>query len=461
MLPVDGGDLVKARGAKAGKRGDDAMRAALQLTAGAAIVLDERLRVQMATDLAEKLLGSPLPAGGNAPDLLCGRGSDRPFAAALAAGQPSEALIVAPGDSSRRVRIRAMPLAGTERAAGWLLVLSDGGTERGDAAVLFHGMWTRDTQMKQLFRLIEKVAPQDTTVLVRGETGAGKELVAAAVHALSNRRSGPFRAINCAALPASLLESELFGHVRGAFTGATQDAPGHVQLAHKGTLFLDEVAEVPLELQAKLLRVVESGSVLPVGGREPIPVDVRFVSATHRSLRRAVDAGRFRADLMFRLRVIPLFLPPLRARTVDIALLVDKLLEDIQKRGPRRIQRIAEGAIRALELYPWPGNVRELKNALMYAYAVGDGSTLEMSDLPPEINGAEGVPGEVLVSPRPAADAADHDSELPLDPESRRITEALRRASGNRDRAAKLLGMSRVTLWRRMRELRLVPPPVE
>lgn len=436
-------------------QGDETLRAALELTAGAAIVLDDRLRVQLATDLAETILGSRLPRGGYAPDLLCASGTDRPFAAAIAAGVAAEAMVVAPGDPTRRVQIRALPLPAGRSSAGWLLVLSDGGREPGEASLRFHGMWTRDPRMKLLFHLIEKVAPQDMTVLVRGETGAGKELVAAAVHALSSRSAGPFRAINCAALPPSLLESELFGHARGAFTGANQDAPGHVLLAHKGTLFLDEVAEVPLELQAKLLRVVETGSVLPVGGRDPIPVDVRFVSATHRSLRRAVDAGRFRADLMFRLRVIPLFLPPLRDRRDDIALLAEKLLDDIQKRGTRRVTTIAPGVLRAFEHYPWPGNVRELKNVLMYAYAVGEGPSLRLADLPPEISGSEGTPGAMLVSPTDRAVGLNEESELPLDPQARRIVAALRRASGNRDRAAKLLGVSRVTLWRRMRDLGL------
>src|SRR5690606_7616247 len=163
---------------------------------------------------------------------------------------------------------------------GWLLLLEDAGSHAPEP-IAFHGMWTRSPRMQQVFRLIERVAAEDVTVLVRGETGTGKELVAHAIHALSGRNKGPLRALNCAALPANLLESELFGHARGAFTGAVKDVPGHIELAHRGTLFLDEVAELPLELQAKLLRVIETRSVLRVGGREPIPVDVRIVSATH------------------------------------------------------------------------------------------------------------------------------------------------------------------------------------
>ena len=306
-------------------------------------------------------------------------------------------------------------------------------------AVRFHGMWTQDPGMKELFRIVEKVAREEVPVLVRGETGAGKELVAQAVHALSPRAGGPFRAINCAALPATLLESELFGHARGAFTGAVKDAPGHFQLADGGTLFLDEIGELPLEVQAKLLRVIETRTVLPVGGRDPIPVDVRIVSATHRALRKEVEAGRFRADLMYRLRVIPVFLPTLRERPGDVALLVGRLIVDTNPRARRRIERVAGDALAALERYDWPGNVRELKNALAYAYAIGDGPVIALADLPPEISGLE---RRGAAAPPPPADGD-------------RIKALLARHRGNREKVAEALGMSRVTLWRRMKKLGL------
>jgi len=215
----------------------------------------------------------------------------------------------------------------------------------------FQGMWTQDPGTKAVFRIIEKVASEDVTVLVRGETGAGKELVAAAIHALSPRKDGPFRAINCAALPPTLLESELFGHTRGAFTGAVRDAPGHFQLAHRGTLFLDEVAELPLDLQAKLLRVIETGRVLPVGARDAVTVDVRIVSATHRPLRREVEAGRFRSDLMYRLRVIPVFLPPLRLRPGDPSLLLERFVVEMNGKSRRRVDRIAPSVFEVFESY--------------------------------------------------------------------------------------------------------------
>jgi transcriptional regulator with PAS, ATPase and Fis domain len=295
------------------------------------------------------------------------------------------------------------------------------------------------------------------SVLLRGESGAGKELVAGAIHALSPRSKGPFHAINCAALPPSLLESELFGHVRGAFTGAVRDNPGHFRLADKGTLFLDEVGEMPLDLQAKLLRVVETRTVIPVGGRDPIAFDTRIITATHRALRKEVEAGRFRADLMYRLRVVPIFIPALRDRPGDVMLLVSRMIERLNQRGGRRVDDVAPAARALLEGHDYPGNVRELQNVLEYAYVIGDGPTLQESDLPPELlelDADPGTPGEGLsfadnvppaLSTEPAASS-----------EAARILRALERASGSRDRAAKVLGYSRVTLWRRMRALGLV-----
>ena len=226
-----------------------------------------------------------------------------------------------------------------------------------------------------------------------------------------------------------------------------RDNPGHFRAAQGGTLFLDEVAELPLELQSKLLRVVETRTVIPVGARDSVPVDVRLVAATHRSLRKEVEAGRFRADLMFRLRVVPLFIPPLRARTGDVALLTRKLLESLGARSVRRVEHIADSAITLLESNPWPGNVRELRNALEYALVMGDGPVLVPSDLPPEIADPrleEAVP--LVNRPSPIERTEEQN------PERARIQRALDRAGGNRERAAKLLGVSRATLWRKLRE---------
>jgi transcriptional regulator with PAS, ATPase and Fis domain len=429
---------------------------ALEEFGGPALVLDADLRVAAATPGAEALLGGDVPLGVSAPKLLCGHAVQRPMAEALAAGRPVSATIPRPrpGGGERSVGVRTVPLMRGAERLGWALLLAVDAADPGaaDAPVAFHGMWTRDPAMKRLFRLIERVAKSDASVLVRGETGAGKELVAQSLHALSPRHAGPFRAINCAALPPTLLESELFGHRRGAFTGAVRDNPGHFRLADKGTLFLDEIAELPLDLQAKMLRVIETRTVIPVGASEPVPFDARIVAATHRSLRAEVEAGRFRADLMYRLRVVPLFLPPLRARPGDVMLLVETFVKALNARGGRQIERVAPGARQLLERYDWPGNVRELRNVLEYAAVVGEGPVLVEADLPPEFGeeGAAGEPEGTRVNAPPALSPA-----VAVSPEASRIRRALERAGGNRERAAKALGLSRVTLWRRMKALGL------
>jgi two-component system response regulator AtoC len=317
--------------------------------------------------------------------------------------------------------------------------------------VEFHNMVTADPQMKELFAVLSRVARTEAPVLVRGETGTGKELVASAIHRLSGRRNGPFRAINCAALPANLLESELFGHVRGAFTGAVRDTPGHFQLAGGGTLFLDEIGEVPLELQAKLLRAIEAKQVTPVGGRTPVTVDVRIVSATHRALRREVEQGRFRADLMYRLRVIPVYLPPLRERPGDIGVLVNRIAVELNAQGDRHVDVVAPETLALLERWPFPGNVRELRNVLVYAWAIGTGPVLLPGDLPYEVREGEFEPTPAVV---PSAGSTPALSERSA--EAERIARVLERAGGSRARAARVLGISRVTLWRRMKELGLL-----
>lgn len=412
---------------------------ALETVEGPCLVLDARLRIVASSRGAEAELGRAIPRGAAAPHLFCGPRAKGPLASALRAGKRIDTTLVLPGGDGRRVRVGAIPLA---REGGYLLTLVHvvGNPEE----ALFHGMWSRAPAMQQLFRMIERVGAEDVPVLVRGETGAGKELVARAVHGCSPRARGPFRAINCAALPTNLLESELFGHAKGAFTGAIRDVRGHVVLADGGTLFLDEVAELPLELQAKLLRVLETKSVVPVGARDPVPVDVRFVSATHRGLRREVEAGRFRADLMYRLRVVPLFLPPLRERVEDIPLLVDRLVAAMNPVRRRKITSVSAAALDVLARYAFPGNVRELQNVLAYAFVVGDGERLEVSHLPPEVVGAD-LAG--------AGSAPLGDREHGLD----EVRDALARTRGNRAEAARLLGISRVTLWRRLRELGLEP----
>ncbi|MBK9266224.1 MAG: sigma 54-interacting transcriptional regulator [Polyangiaceae bacterium] len=431
--------------------------AALEEVAGAAIVLDEHLRIVDRTVEAEVLVGQSLPMGALAPEALCGDGPERPVAEALSQGRPVSATIHRKGaaENTGFLSVRAIPLRRNDAKIGWLLLLDTDllAAEHPDAPVEICGVLTRDKNMKKLLGDVRKVARTNASVLVRGETGSGKELIARAVHTLSPRSKGPLRTLNCAALPPALLESELFGHVRGAFTGAVRDQKGHVELAHGGTLFLDEVAELPLELQAKLLRVLQEKVVVPVGGRDPIDVDVRFVAATHRALRKEVSAGRFRADLMFRLRVVPLFLPPLRKRRGDISLLAWRFIERMNASGDRHVARLSPGAIHALETYDWPGNVRELMNAIEYAFVMGDGPIVTEADLPPEVR------GERLDFADDPVDDVDVEAEATpareLGPEERKILAALREARGNRQEAAALLGYSRITLWRKLKAMGL------
>ena len=306
-------------------------------------------------------------------------------------------------------------------------------------ATEFHGIVSRDPVMLQVFRTIRNVAETDATVLVRGESGSGKELVARAVHLESLRRDRPFVPVNCAALTPTLLESELFGHIKGAFTGAVRDRGGLFQEANGGTLFLDEVAELPIDLQAKLLRVLEERVVVPVGSEKPVPVDVRLISASHRALRNEVREGRFREDLLFRLRVVPLFIPPLRERRSDVELLLWHFIDRFNRTGPRRVDSIAPEAMRVLIDHEWPGNVRELRNIVEYAFAVGRGTEMLLDDLPPEFRGA--TPGE----PELPSIGRPRD-------EKDRILEALRIARGNVGQAAAILGVSRATFWRKRKK---------
>ena len=436
---------------------DDAIRLltlAIEDLGIACAVLDDQLTIVAATPSADLLTDGALARGASIVKAMCGDAPQRPIAEALAAGRSASGAIVKPDASGvmRTLEVRASPIRREGNRVGWLVVFSrpDELGAAADAPILFHGMWTRDPGMKQIFHVVERAARRDVGVLVRGPTGSGKELIARALHELSPRKAGPFRAINCAALPPTLLESELFGHVRGAFTGALKDSPGIFRAAHHGTLFLDEVAEMPLDLQAKLLRVLETRSVIPIGGTEGIDIDVRIVAATHQSLRRAVEQNRFRADLMYRLRVVPIFLPPLVARRGDLELITDKLIERLNEEGGRRITQVSRAARDAIAGYPWPGNVRELKNALQYAYVIGDGSVLLDVELPPEVSGMAFDPDAPAINVRAPEPAADDES-----PEARRIRLALEHADGNRERAAQILGMSRVTLWRRMKALGL------
>jgi len=285
-------------------------------------------------------------------------------------------------------------------------------------------------QMKDVFRLVERVAPTDKAVLIQGESGTGKELVARAIQQNSLRAGKPFVTVNCAALPENLVESELFGHQKGSFTGATSDKPGLFEVADGGTLFIDEIGELPLALQPKLLRVLEDGSMRRVGSHKERNVDVRIIAATNRELGEAVTEGGFREDLYYRINVMSLQLPPLRERDGDVGMLIDHLIgEDWD------IEPDARGA---LESYHWPGNIRQLINALDRAMVLADDHTITIDDLPHEL---------VLRShdhPRPIARDTSRLDEI----EKAHIVEVLERENGNKARAARALGIHRRKLYR-------------
>lgn len=306
--------------------------------------------------------------------------------------------------------------------------------------VVFHGMVTVSPKMLEFFQTIERAAKSEANVLVRGETGTGKELVARAIHSLSTRSKGAFHALNCATLTSELMQSELFGHVKGAFTGATSDRKGLFEAAHNGTLFLDEIAEMPLELQPRLLRVLQDRQFSPVGSFKQIKANVRLISATHEALRRRVEGGKFRADLMYRVRVVPIFLPRLALRGDDIEILSWRFIDEFNKQKVREISAIDDQARDALLNYAWPGNIRELRNNIEHAFVMGEGPTLQLRDLTPEVRGE---PPPVVVE---VGSVSLREDEIQM------IREALRLSGNRKGEAAQKLGMSRATLWRKIRE---------
>jgi DNA-binding NtrC family response regulator len=312
------------------------------------------------------------------------------------------------------------------------------------------GMVGRSAAMKRVYEAVRRVAPSDTTVLVTGETGTGKELVARAIHDLSDRASGPFLAVNCAGLAEGVLESELFGHVRGAFTGAAGDREGLFRAAEGGTLLLDEVGDMSQRLQQRLLRVLQEREVTPVGASRPVPVDVRIVAATRRDLRAEAEAGRFRDDLYYRLAVFPIELSPLRERHGDVPLLVEAALDRLRSRSRLPTpEGCTPAAIRILRAWRWPGNVRELLGVIESAAIRSDGQPIGVEHLPAELRGSS-APG-----PGRADDEERYAAPDDVRAERAAIAAALEAAGGHREKAARMLGMSRTTLWRKMKEFDL------
>lgn len=300
--------------------------------------------------------------------------------------------------------------------------------------------------MLRVQELIQQVGPTEANVLILGESGTGKELVAQQIHEHSQRSTGPLIKVNCAALPENLLESELFGYVKGAFTGAVQDKPGRFQLASGGTLFLDEIGELPLGLQAKILRALQERVIEPLGSVAPMTVDVRFVAATHRDLSAMIVAGNFREDLYYRLNVLEITIPPLRERQEDIPLLVNFLLGKLGRKNNKTVRTVSPEFISALMTYPWRGNVRELENILERALILCRGESLSMHDLPDSFHQA----GLVRAEPEAGEDN-------PLEQAERRALEAtLQRFAGHRERTAEALGISRRTLQYRLKKYGLI-----
>jgi transcriptional regulator with GAF, ATPase, and Fis domain len=324
----------------------------------------------------------------------------------------------------------------------------------------FGGLIGRDVKMREIFGILEKIAPSGVTVVIEGETGTGKEVVARAIHDASGRRQGPFMVIDCGAVPTSLIESELFGHERGSFTGAIMTRQGLFEMAHGGTVFLDEVGELSLDLQPKLLRVLEQREIKRVGGTKAIPIDVRVLAATNRNLEREVRDGRFREDLFYRLSVVRIFLPPLRERREDIPLLVKHFLKNhaLNRDGEGRpkVTKVDRAALDAMKLYDWPGNVRELLNVLSRAVSFNEEGRLTVEDVPPHLRGE--------------SEDARADTSLPFKEAKERwvssferdyLVALLRKHSRNISHAAREAGIDRKYFRKLMRKYRITAAELE
>ncbi|MCE5269114.1 MAG: sigma-54 dependent transcriptional regulator, partial [Planctomycetaceae bacterium] len=311
----------------------------------------------------------------------------------------------------------------------------------------FEGVVGDSPQMRDVIERLKRIAPTDATVLIQGETGTGKELVAQAIHQNSPRKNKPFVALNCAALSENILESELFGHVKGAFTDASADRVGKFEYAHGGTMFLDEVGDMPLATQIKLLRVLENGEITRVGSNTPIKVNVRILSATNRDLEDSIAAGAFRSDLYHRLKVVTIRLPTLRQRSQDIPILIDYFIRHFASQHGKQIKGMSPAARRKLMAFEWPGNVRQLRNVVESMVVVDYDGLLDVDDLPEELAG----PPEHVSDGSPASLAMLVGKPL-TDVERLFVAETLRMVGGNREEAARMLGIGERTLYRKIKE---------
>ncbi|MBW2655053.1 MAG: sigma 54-interacting transcriptional regulator [Deltaproteobacteria bacterium] len=307
----------------------------------------------------------------------------------------------------------------------------------------FLGIVGKSSEMQTVFNMIRKTAQSNAPVIILGESGTGKELVANAIHLCGSRKNGPFIQLNCAALNEAILESELFGHIKGAFTGAYSNRVGRFEAANQGDFFLDEIGDIPLSIQTKLLRVLESGQFERVGDISSIKVDVRIITATNKNLDEMIDKNEFRQDLLFRINVIPIHLPPLRDRKEDIPLLINSFIHHLNITTGKTIKGLAHDAMEAIMDYQWPGNIRELKNAMEYSFVITEGATIQLDHLPKKIS----IPQKI--SPYPALHLTVDDV---MPNEKLQLIEALKQTNGNQTKAAEILNINRVTVWNRMRK---------
>jgi transcriptional regulator with GAF, ATPase, and Fis domain len=460
-----------AAGASDQDRAFSAVNAAFGSLGRVCMALDADFRVRYASELLDTMLGPAAAAlaRGNPVEQLLGAelfGADGPLRRALLAGEKREgwrAVLQAGNGPARLMSVSAAPLKPDRHGvcdpeARFLVVLrpADEATVEASGPISGFGLIARSKAMGRVFRLIDTLQHSESTVLVTGDSGTGKEVMARIIHAHSARRSGPFVAVNAAALPGELLESELFGHVRGAFTGAVRDRAGRFETANDGTLFLDEVGDVPLHLQVKLLRVLQEHTFERVGDSQSRRTNARIIAATNRNLRKMVADGLFREDLYYRLRVFPIDVPRLRDRREDIEPIAGLLLGKAGARAGRAL-RFSPETLRVLLSHPWPGNVRELENALEFAATVCQGQTVQPEDLPPEIlegagfaDGGHHEPRALDQGPRDAW--AGHPRGHPVQAGERSaLVAALEAHRWNRVDTARALGVSRSTLWRRMR----------
>jgi PAS domain S-box-containing protein len=310
-----------------------------------------------------------------------------------------------------------------------------------DENASFHGMLGRSPGMQKVFEIVRKVAQSDAPVIIFGETGTGKELVAHAIHSLGKRRGGPYIQLNCAALNEALLESELFGHVKGAFTGAYSHREGRFEAANEGDIFLDEIGDVPLSIQVKLLRTLETKQFERVGDHRPIKVDVRIITATNRNLERLVSEGKFREDFFFRINIIPIHLPPLRERSEDLPLLTEHFIHQLRARSGKDVSGLTPEAMELFMSHHWPGNVRELRGVLEYAFVIAEKGLIHLDHLPAQ-----------MTRPASGHKAPEQLAPLALPGEKAALIDALVKCRGNQSQAAGMLGVNRVTVWHRIKK---------